>query len=260
MADQNRPQLKADLTGHTVIVTGGATGIGFATARLFASMGATVAINYLPDDDRAAPAIAELRKEGFNIVEAPADLSDGKAAAAMVKKAIGELGRLDWLVNNAGVSLLKDPLPFSELDAFTEEFWKGILDVNLMATFYCTRAAGSALRQSGGAVVNVSSSSYDGKSGTSIPYSVSKGGLTSMTKALAKALAPEVRVNSIAPGFVETPMTGARGPEYRERAKGIRLLKRVAPPEELAEVILFLCVGGTFITGEQIAVDGGRGF
>lgn len=260
MVDRSPPRLTADLSGHTVLVTGGASGIGLATVRLFASMGATVAMNHLPDDERAGPAIKALRNEGYRIVDAPADISGREAAGAMVKEAVDELGHLDWLVSNAGVSLVKDPLPFCELDALTDDFWQGIMSVNLLGAFYCARAAAAALRESKGAIVNVSSSSHDGKSGTSIPYGVSKGALTSMTRSMAKALAPEVRVNSIAPGFVETPMTAARGPEYRERAKGIRLLKRVAPPEEIAQVILFLCVGATFITGEQIAVDGGRGY
>lgn len=254
------PQLRADLTGHGVLVTGGVSGIGLACVELFASMGAKVAVNHLADDDRAPAVLAELRGRGYDVIDAPGDVSDAAATAAMVERALRELGHLDWLVNNAGVSLVEKPIPFSDLAALTDEFWQGILSVNLFGAYHCTRAAADALRARCGAVVNVSSSAHDGRMATSIPYGVSKGALTTLTRSLAKALAPEVRVNSVAPGYVTTPMTASRGPEHRARAKGMRLLNRLGTPKEIAEVVLFLCVSAGYVTGEQVVVDGGKGY
>lgn len=260
MAEITKPQLTADLRGHTLLITGGGTGIGRATAELFAGMGARVAVNHLPGDECAEAAVAEMQAAGLEVIAAPTDVGVGADAEAMVADVIDRLGRLDWLVSNAGLSLVQKAIPFSDLDALTDDFWQRIMSVNFMAAFHCARAAGPALRESRGAIVTISSSAADGKRATSIPYAASKGALISLTRSLAKALAPEVRVNAISPGYVTTPMTQRRGPEHRKFAAGMRLLQRVAEPVEIAELVLCLCIGAHYVTGEVIAADGGLGY
>jgi 3-oxoacyl-[acyl-carrier protein] reductase len=182
------------------------------------------------------------------------------AAEAAIGSAIREIGRLDWLINNAGVGLVKAPIPFSDLDALSEGFWQQMMSVNLYGAFRCARVAAPALREARGAIVNVASASAEGKRGTSIPYSVSKGAVVTLTRCLAKALAPDVRVNAVAPGFIDTPMTAERGGAYRADVAKQCLLQRVGTSEEVAEAIVFLCVGASFMTGEVITIDGGRSF
>ncbi|MBL6945522.1 MAG: SDR family oxidoreductase [Rhodospirillales bacterium] len=247
------------MTGRKVLVTGGASGIGLSCVRLLAGMGARVALNHLPEDPIAKDALGELTDAGLDVFSCPADVGEDSVETA-VTEAIDRLGGLDWLINNAGVGLVKKPIPFSDLDALSEDFWQQMLSVNLLGAFRCSRAAAPALREAKGAIVNVSSASAEGKRGTSIPYSVSKGGLITLTRCLAKALAPEVRVNAVAPGFIDTPMTEQRGPQYRDAIAQECLLKCVGSADEVAETIVFLCAGGGFMTGEVLTIDGGRSF
>ncbi len=247
------------IAGRKVLVTGGASGIGLACVRLLAAKGARVAINHLPNDSQAEMSVTRLADTGADVFSCPADVGD-VAVEAAVADAIDRLDGLDWLINNAGVGLVREPIPFADLDALSEEFWGTILSVNLLGAFRCARAAAPALREAGGAIVNVSSASAEGKRGTSIPYSVSKGGLVTLTRSLAKALAPQVRVNAVAPGFIETPMTEQRDAQYRDSVAQDCLLKRVGTANEVAETIVFLCSAGGFMTGEVITIDGGRSF
>ncbi|MBT3361238.1 MAG: SDR family oxidoreductase [Rhodospirillales bacterium] len=248
-----------EITGKKVLVTGGASGIGLCCVRLIAGMGARVAIIHLPEDPLAKDTIGDLTRNGLDVLSCPADVGESSAEPA-IAHAIDRLGGLDCLINSAGVALAREPIPFSDLDALSDEFWQQMLSVNLLGAFRCARAAAPALRAAKGAIVNVSSASGEGKRGTSIPYSVSKGGLVTLTRCLAKALAPEVRVNAVAPGFIDTPMTADRGTEYRADVARKCLLQRVGTAEEVAEAIVFLCFGGGFMTGEVLTIDGGRSF
>ena len=249
-----------DLTGRTALVTGGGSGIGLATTRLLAGLGATVAVNHLPGDAGALKAIEEMASDGLDVRDAPGDIGDRSSVEAMVATALCDLGRLDWLVNNAGGGFVKDPIPFERLDGLSDAFWQQMLSVNLLGAFHCARAAAPALRESRGAIINVASLAASGRSGTSIPYSVTKGGLVTLTHCLAKALAPKVRVNAVAPGFIDTPMTAQRGSAHRTQVAKKCLMQRAGTAEEVAEVIAFLCLGAGFITGEVITIDGGRGY
>jgi 3-oxoacyl-[acyl-carrier protein] reductase len=162
------------------------------------------------------------------------------------------------LVNNAGTSATPVPIAFADLDALDEAFWQKILSTNLVGVFRCTRAAAPALLQARGAVVNVASVAGLGGTGSSLAYAASKAGVINLTRNLARALAPEVRVNAVAPGLVDTAWTRP-WPEERKRASLAQTwLGRMCRPEEVAEVILFLCAGASYVTGETIAVDGGR--
>jgi 3-oxoacyl-[acyl-carrier protein] reductase len=249
--------ITADLSGKTVIVTGGASGIGLAAVEVFSQAGAAVALNHLPDDPRGPREVARLAAEGRRVVAAPGDVSRPGEAERMVKSAIDGLGRLDFLVNNAGTPATPTPIPFENLDALSEAFWSTILTTNLVGPFRCAHAAVGALKAARGAICNTASIAGIMGSGSSIPYATSKAGLINLTRSLARTLAPEVRVNAVAPGFVDSPWN-TEWPEERKRASIERTpLKRACRPADIAETIFFLCAGGAMITGQTIVVDGG---
>ncbi len=247
----------SDLQGKAALVTGGASGIGFATVQTFARRGATVAINHLPDDPRGPAQVERLKGEGFRVIGAPGDVSKPGEAERMVRKAIDDLGRLDFLVNNAGTAATREPIAPQDLDKLSEEFWGAILSTNLVGPFRCTKAAAAALRQSRGAVCSTASVAGINMAGSSMAYGASKAGLISLTKNLARALAPEARANAVAPGHVATEWTEP-WPEERKRASIERtLLKRACTPQDIATAIVFLCADATMVTAQTLVVDGG---
>src|SRR6266481_3193711 len=249
--------ISADLSGKAALVTGAASGIGFATAEIFARNGAAVALNHLPDDPRGPDQVERLKVQGYRIVAAPGDVGQPGQAERMVTSAIDELGRLDFLVNNAGTPATPTPIPFSDLDALTENFWSTILTTNLIGPFRCARAAVAALKLARGAICNTASIAGVIGVGSSIPYATSKAGLVNLTRSLARTLAPDVRVNAVAPGHVDSPWQ-KDWPEDRKRATIERTpLKRACKPEDIAETIFFLCAGAAMITGQTVIVDGG---
>src|SRR5947208_1666341 len=186
-----------DLYGKCALVTGAASGIGLATVELFVRRGATVALNHLPDDPRGPAAVARLRAQGFAVAAAPGDVSRPGDAETMVNEAIEALGRLDFLVNNAGTSATTEPIPPRELDRLSEEFWATILATNLLGPFRCTRAAAPALKAARGAVCNTASVAGRNMAGSSMAYGASQAGLISLTPNLARALAPDARGNAV---------------------------------------------------------------
>lgn len=237
------------IAGLRVLVTAGAAGIGRGIVDAFQEEGARVfacdidadALNGLPD------AVGRTRT----------DVADRDAVAAMMDQAVDFLGGLDVLVNNAGTSGTTAPIAFEDLDAMTEEFWATILATNLLGPYRCSRAAAASLKDNRGAIVNTASVAGLGRRGSSIAYSASKAGLINLTRSLARALAPDVRVNAVAPGLVATPWTEP-WPEARKAATVQHtMLRRMARPEDIAETIFFLAAGAAYITGETITVDGG---
>jgi 3-oxoacyl-[acyl-carrier protein] reductase len=250
--------MAADLSGKKILVTGASSGIGLATVEAFAGRGATVALNYLPADPRGVSEIVErLNKQGLSVRAMPGDVSQPDGAQSMVEEVIHALDGLDYLVNNAGVSCTKEPIPNENLDRITEEFWQAILTTNLIGPFRCAKAAAKALRQSRGAIVNTASVAGFDVVGSSMAYGASKAGLINLTKNLARALGPEVRVNAVAPGFVDTEWTRTWPEANRQSSVNRALLKRCCTPQDIADVIVFLCVGTSMITGQTIVVDGG---
>ncbi|MDX1541236.1 MAG: SDR family oxidoreductase, partial [Geminicoccaceae bacterium] len=217
--------IAADLKGRRALVTGGSSGIGLATVERFARAGATVALNHLADDPRGPEQAERLVAEGLSVVPVAGDVSKPGAAEAMVQDALGRLGGLEYLVNNAGTSGTREPIPMADLDAMTEEFWSLILNTNLLGPFRCAHAAAGALREAHGAIVNIASIAGISSAGSSMAYGASKAGLISLTRNLARALAPEVRVNAVAPGHVDTPWTRSWPEARRERAREAALLK-----------------------------------
>ena len=249
--------ISADLEGRKALVTGGASGIGLGTVELFARSGATVAVNDLAGNPRLEEAVERLRGEGLPVLAAPGDVGDPEGARAMVEAAARAMGGLDYLINNAGTPGTSRTIPQSDLDRFTEEFWQRLLSVNLLGPFRCTHAAAPWLRAAHGAVVNTSSSSGFTGGGSSLPYSATKAALINMTKELARALGPEVRVNAIAPGMVESNWQCRFTDEQVAAEIDNSALRRRGTPADYAEVMLFLCAGAAFVTGHTIVVTGG---
>ena len=247
----------ADLKDRAVLVTGGSSGIGLAAVETFGRCGAKVALNHLPGDARGPEQVERLRGAGIDVVGAPGDVSAPGGAEQMVARAVTDLGRLDVLVNNAGTSNTIDPVPFEDLDAMTEEFWNVILSTNLVGPFRCSHAAAAHLAKTRGSIVNTASIAGLGTRGSSIAYGASKAGLINLTRNLGIALGPQVRVNAVAPGLVDTPWTQPWPEERKRLYVDATMLKRIVKPADVASAILFLAVHPA-ISGQTLAVDCGR--
>jgi 3-oxoacyl-[acyl-carrier protein] reductase len=244
-----------DLQRHKVLVTGGASGIGLATVMAFLRNGATVAINDLPGE-KLDSLVDDLAARGSKVIAAPGDIGDAESASEMVGRAIAELGGLNFLVNNAGTPATRTPIAPADFDRQDEALWSRLVNVNLLGPYRCTRAAADTLRQSHGAIVNTASVSAFGGGGSSSPYCATKAALVAITREWSRALAPEVRVNAIAPGLVESDwMCRFEGTAF-DAANEIPL-QRPGEPDEYAEFILFLAAGATYMTGQTVIIDGG---
>jgi 3-oxoacyl-[acyl-carrier protein] reductase len=243
------------LHGTRALVTGSASGIGLATATRLARSGAHVAMNDLPTD-ALARAVSDLKAQGWLVEAVPGDLSESANARAVGLESLNLLGGLDYLVNNAGAPHTRTPIPAANLDALTDEFWDRILRINLLSTFWMTKTVAAALTEARGAVVNTVSVSALGGGGSSAAYATAKAGLAGLTRELARGLAPHVRVNGIAPGYVNSNWECSFG-DMEAAAKTSVPLARVGKIEDYAEVIVYLCAGASYITGEVVPVTGG---
>ena len=238
-----------------VLVTGGTRGIGEAISREFAKKGYDIIINYVNSSEKAQNLKQELEKE-YNIKVLPiqADISNEKEIKNMVDIAIKEFGRINVLVNNAGIVIDR------EFEDRTVEDWKKTLDINLIAPFVLTKLVGKEMmKQKSGAIINISSTNgINTYYPTSVDYDASKSGLISLTYDSAVQFAPYVRVNCVAPGWVNTEMNKELPEDFvKEETKRI-LVKRFAEPEEIAKVATFLASDdASFINSTVIKVDGG---
>lgn len=243
------------MDGKVAVITGGGTGIGKASALALAGEGMHVVVNYSKSADEANQTVAELERAGVDALAAQGDVSDREAAERVIQAAVDRFGRVDVLVNSAGMTRF---VPYPDLDALDDELWDRIMKVNVMGAFYTSRAASRhMLTQGDGAIVNVASIAGHGTNASSIPYAVSKGAMITLTKTLARALAPKVRVNAVAPGVVETRWVGDNE-EFKAAGRAATPLARNAQAEDVAAAIRYLAVDATFVTGQIHNVDGGR--
>ncbi len=248
------------LEGASAIVTGSSSGVGAATARMLAERGANVVINYARSAGAAERVAAECEALGVKVLCLQGDVADDGACRAMADAAVESFGRLDVLVNNAGTTKFVNHADLGGLDK--DDFFH-IYGVNVVGPYQMARAAEAALRASGdGAVVNVSSIAGVRGVGSSIAYAASKGALITMTKSLARIMGPEVRVNTVCPGFIEGHwLREGMGDELYERNRQRIIdrtpLQRVCTPESVAESILGFIGGHSIVSGEHIILDGG---
>jgi 3-oxoacyl-[acyl-carrier protein] reductase len=248
-------QANYDLNGKRVLVTGGAGGIGLGTVEAFLRCGATVAINDLPGEKLDAQ-VERLNAAGHQVISAAGNIGEAETAADMVAAAIARMGGLDYLVNNAATPGTSVPIMAGDFDRQTESFWNLLLNVNLLGPFRCTKAAATALKSSKGAIVNTASISAFGGGGSSSPYCATKSALVSLTREWARALAPEVRVNAVAPGMVDSDWMCRFEDSDFDWTERIPL-QRSGLPQDYAEVILFLAAGAGYVSGQTLTVDGG---
>jgi 3-oxoacyl-[acyl-carrier protein] reductase len=218
-----------------------------------------VLINYSRSRDEAEATVAEVRALGVKTIAFQADVADDAACHGMVDAAVRAFGRLDVLVNNAATTTF---VPHGELERLASEDWQRIFAVNVMGPFQCARAARKALEANGaGAIVNVSSVAGLRGVGSSIPYCASKAALNNLTLTLARTLAPKIRVNAVAPGFITGRWLKQGLGDAYEGIKGFQekrsVLGRVCDPSDVADAILSLVTGSDLVTGQVVAVDGG---
>lgn len=236
-----------------VIVTGSSRGIGKATALAFAKEGAKVVVNYASSEKAALDVVDKIKQLGTEAVAIKCDVAQENEVKQLIDKTIDKFGKIDVLVNNTGIVF---DIPFFEK---TVEQWKKTLDVNLIGTFLTCKYAAPYLKKTKGRIVNISSiNAINSFSPDSADYDASKAGVISLTKNLAKQLAPDVLVNSVAPGWVDTDMNKSLPEDYVKEEMEKTYVKRWAKPEEIADAVMFLASNkASFITGSVLVVDGG---
>jgi ketoreductase RED2 len=236
------------MEGQVAVVTGSSSGIGAACAVAFAAAGARIVVNSARSVVEGEAVAAQLP----DAVYVQGDICDPETPGRLVAAALERWGRLDTLVNNAGTTAV---IPHHDLEAATVDVWRRIFEVNVFGTWSMTLAAIPALRESRGSVINVASVAGIRPTGSSIPYAASKAALNHLTVLLAKVVGPEIRVNAVAPGLIDTPWT-ADWDLVREVVQQVTPLKRTGRPEDVAEVVLALATA-SYMTGQIVGVDGG---
>ena len=240
------------------LVTGGGTGVGKACVEMLAEMGYNVIVNYSRSKhDAESLAESATARTGNRCLAVACDVSNEQQVVAMLRQIEDQFGRLDVVVNNAATTQF---IEASDLEAMTEEKWDRILAVNTKGPFFVTKAAASLLKRSGiGSVVNVSSVAGTTGQGSCIAYAASKAALNTMTKSLARALAPEIRVNAVLPGPIDSRWIrqGDNNWDLEEMTRNYPI-PRASSPREIAEGIVFLATGTAMTTGQLLTIDGGQ--
>ncbi|MCZ2110707.1 MAG: SDR family oxidoreductase [Dehalococcoidia bacterium] len=249
-----------DLRGGVTIVTGSATGVGAAAAKLLASKGCNVVVNYTKSETEARETAAACEALGVETLLCQADVANDDDCRRMVAAAMDRWGRIDGLINNAGTTQFVN---HANLDGLDRDDFLRIYSVNVVGPFQMTRAVTPHMKAAGrGAVVNVSSIAGVMGVGSSIAYTASKGALNTMTLSLARVLGPEIRVNTICPGFIQGRwLRGGMGDEAYEAAvaaqERMTPLRRAGTPEDMAEAAVWFLEGAANVTGEILIVDAG---
>ena len=241
------------MQGKVVLITGGAKRVGAATCRRLHSAGANIMLHYRVSAGEARLLQAELnhqRKDSVALIQA--DLLDTAKLPAMVEQTVQSFGRLDALVNNAS-SFFQTPV-----GEITTAAWEDLIGTNLRAPLFLSQAAAPALKKSLGAIVNITDIHAERPLKNYVVYSVAKAGLVGLTRSLARELAPDVRVNAVAPGPILWPDDESFDELSRQRIISHTPLKREGTPEDIAKAVHFLLAEATYVTGETINVDGGR--
>ncbi len=250
---QDEEKMSYNFSGQVVMVTGSARGIGLAIAEAFAASGARVVIMDLQQEAVDA-AVNKIKAAGHDAVGYTGNVTDNAAMEELFARVVGDLGRLDCLVNNAGIT--RDNL----ILRMKEEEWHSVLSINLKGTFFCTQKAFKyMMKQRSGSIINIASViGIMGNAGQA-NYAASKGGMIAFTKSCAREFASRgVRVNAIAPGFIETEMTATLPPEVVQGYAKAIPLQKIGTPLDVARLCLFLASeDSAYITGQTIAVDGG---
>ncbi len=245
------------LEGKVAIVTGASRGIGRTIAKRFADEGARVVVNYLAKTAEAKAVVDEIRQSGGDAFAVAADVSSSSDVNRLVQETLDRYGRVDILVNDAGIMVTKSVFET------TEDDWDRTIDINLKGAYLCSKAvAPIMIRQQGGTIINMSSNSglYHPSAMRFTEYVVSKAGMNGLTKALALALGPHVTVNAICPGWIRTDMVEEIEPAVQQRILDETALGRWGTPDDIASSAVFLASSeASFITGELLIVAGGRG-
>ncbi|MEM6468048.1 MAG: SDR family oxidoreductase [Planctomycetota bacterium] len=245
-------------SGKVALVTGAATGVGRACAIRFAEAGYNLVVNFLgPDEDDATETVRRCESVSVSAVPVQCDVSDDTATVEMAEFTKRHFGRLDVLVNCAGATHFVE---HADLRGMTEPMWDQILAVNTKGPFFVTRACEELLRaDGGGSIVNVSSVAGVSGAGSSVAYCASKGALNTMTKSLARALAPEIRVNAVCPGPIDSGWLrkGMTDEQMQQRVASFPI-PRLAQPDDIVDAIEYLATGTSLTTGQILVVDGGR--
>jgi 3-oxoacyl-[acyl-carrier protein] reductase len=250
-----------ELQGKAAVVTGSSVGVGRATALALAERGCAVTINYNRSQSEAEDAAGLCRDKGAKAIVVQADVSVDSDCRRLIMKAVDSFGHLDVLVNNAGVT---EFIEFSDLEALTEDIWLKILRTNLLGNFFCSRAAVPHMQKAGeGVIVNVGSIAGILGHGSSIAYSASKAAVINMTKCFARTFGPEIRVNGIAPGAIDTRwLRKGLGKEafegLRESLVKTTPLEVMASANDVANAIIWMVEDARMMTGETIKFDGGQ--
>jgi NAD(P)-dependent dehydrogenase (short-subunit alcohol dehydrogenase family) len=249
-----------DLKDAVCIVTGSATGIGAACTVALARKGCHAVVNYTKSEADARATAALCERAGAPALVVQADVASDDDCRRLAKAALDKWGRIDALVNNAGIT--KFATNHADLDALDAEDFQRIYAVNVVGAYQMIRAVVPAMRKQGhGAIVNISSTAGVMGTGSSIAYAASKGALNTMTLSLARALAPQIRVNAVCPGFVETRWLregfGDKYAEMKSRYEQRAVLGKVLAPEDIARAVVWFLESADKVTGEFLMVDGG---
>mgnify|MGYP003624795722 CR=1 FL=1 len=243
------------LQGKTAIVTGGGRDIGRACAVRLAQEGANVAINYFSSADGANAAVAEITAAGGKAIAVQGDLSNAAGVEALVSATVAAFGGVDILVNNSGGLIAR-----KKISEMSLEHWQAVMDLNLTSIFLMTHAVLQHMKK--GAIVNIASQAGRDGGGGAVPYASAKGAVMTMTRGLAKELGPDIRVNALCPGMIDTDFHNVfTKPEVRKNVEAATPLKRQGVPMDIANLVLFLASDeSAFVTGTNVDINGGMLF